>query len=84
MYTRFAKWVVVRRGAEGSIYTKGMPRHPNRNELKTVYTTTILKFLQPILEKIKLARLLVTVITGLEWLWILIVMYRTATAAVSL
>ena len=44
----------------------------------------ILKSLQPILKRIRPARLLVTVTIGLEWLWILTVMYRTVIAAVGL
>ena len=40
--------------------------------------------LWPTLERIRPVRLLVIIITGPEWLWILTAMYGTATAAVGL
>jgi len=42
------------------------------------------RFLQPILEKIKPTKLLVTITTGPEWLWMLTAIYGTVIAAVDL
>jgi hypothetical protein len=44
----------------------------------------ILKSPQPILKRIKPARLLVTVTTNLGWLWTLTVIYKTVITAVDL
>src|SRR6266702_8034319 len=51
---------------------------------RTILPKYIPRSLWPTLEKLRPVRLLVTVTTGLDWLWILTAMYGTVIAAVDL
>ena len=62
----------------------GQWQQRNRTYRPDLLLKYIPRFLWPTLEKIRLARLLVTATIGPEWLKILTVTYRTATAAVDL